>query len=632
MASIEAIGRPTFGSNAGSLARLDRTLSGFAWQKPKSDSIYPSSSSRSEDHKGPLGLTLLHEPLQAQVDLVFVHGLGGGSRKTWCKTTKPEQYWPKEWLSVDKGFEFVRIHAFGYKADWGEKRGSLSDIHDFGHSLLGELHNSPTLRKDATPIILVGHSMGGIVIKKAYILARQDPSFDDIAQRFHSFYFLATPHRGSDLTKTLTNILKVTFGQKPYVNDLERNSSTIAMVNDTFRHYASDVKLWSFYETIPSDLKVTNVTIVDKSSATLGYSNERIVPLNADHRGVCKFIDTYDPTYITIRNALCNTVDSIIVEATPAKVTSSRDNRRRLEEFLGNPEIPEDDLSTLLDCRHTDSCAWLAQRPDFVDWECSWSRAPPVLWLTGHPATGKSVLCGHVVEYLQQRNSSVAYFFFRHGRLGRQTISACLRSLAYQMAFNSESVRQEILDLAQNDISWDFEDEKATWRKLFVNGIFCRDTAEPQYWVIDAVDEAVKSEQLIRLIPHLPKNVRLFVTSRNTQDIENAISGVSRFVKYKGISSSETMIDIRSLVSSKMDMIPAGANEHLRQKIMEKSAGCFLWVRLVLQELEYCYTEEAVEEALEEIPSDMNALYSRMLRLLPSSPRALKLAKSILTW
>jgi hypothetical protein len=54
--------------------------------------------------------------------------------------------------------------------------------------------------------------------------------------------------------------------------------------------------------------------IVDKDSAILDYKDERIVLLNADHRGVCKFDSQSDPNYRTLRNALLSTMDSIVNE------------------------------------------------------------------------------------------------------------------------------------------------------------------------------------------------------------------------------------------------------------------------------------------------------------------------------
>lgn len=99
-------------------------------------------------------------------DFIFVHGLGGGSRKTWAKSEKDGHYWPKEWLAKDPNFQSVRLHSFGYKADWQEMKNSILGIEDFALSLLGEMQNNPGIRKTSTRIVLIGHSMGGIIIKK----------------------------------------------------------------------------------------------------------------------------------------------------------------------------------------------------------------------------------------------------------------------------------------------------------------------------------------------------------------------------------------------------------------------------------------------------------------------------------
>lgn len=97
---------------------------------------------------GPYGLNLLYAPPVPLVDFIFVHGLRGGSRKTWSKTKDPLSYWPKEWLPRDPAFKNVRIHSFGYDSDWVDRKDSVLNIHDFGKSLLSEIMNSPEIMKD----------------------------------------------------------------------------------------------------------------------------------------------------------------------------------------------------------------------------------------------------------------------------------------------------------------------------------------------------------------------------------------------------------------------------------------------------------------------------------------------------
>ncbi|KAL2172903.1 hypothetical protein VTG60DRAFT_81 [Thermothelomyces hinnuleus] len=101
-----------------------------------------------EPPKGPLGLTTLYIPdpqhTPAPVaDVVFVHGLNGGSFSTWSKGNDPERYWPQKWLPTEEGFSDVRIHAFGYPA--AVTRQSILSISDFARSLLAAIHDSPSM-------------------------------------------------------------------------------------------------------------------------------------------------------------------------------------------------------------------------------------------------------------------------------------------------------------------------------------------------------------------------------------------------------------------------------------------------------------------------------------------------------
>ena len=99
------------------------------------------------DIKGPLGLNILHDPHEPVIDFIFVHGLGGGSRKTWSLSEDPQHFWPKEWLPQNVEFSSVRIHSFGYTADWDEWKRSTLNILDFARSLLGDISCNPGIRK-----------------------------------------------------------------------------------------------------------------------------------------------------------------------------------------------------------------------------------------------------------------------------------------------------------------------------------------------------------------------------------------------------------------------------------------------------------------------------------------------------
>ena len=99
--------------------------------------------------KGPLGLTTLSRPdpeVVVAVDLIFVHGLNGGSQSTWSHMNRKSYYWPKEWLPTDEDFGGVRIHAFGYPSS--VNRESVLNVRDFGWMLLAAIRDSPIIKHD----------------------------------------------------------------------------------------------------------------------------------------------------------------------------------------------------------------------------------------------------------------------------------------------------------------------------------------------------------------------------------------------------------------------------------------------------------------------------------------------------
>lgn len=540
----------------------------------------------------------------------------------------------------------MRIHSFGYAADWAERQQSALDINDFAQSLLGEIKNSPEIRKDATSIILVGHSMGGCVAKKAYILARQDPSCKELADRMHSIFFLATPHRGSDLALVLDNMLTVAWKRKPFVTDLLPNSTTLAEINDAFRHYALELKLWSFYETQPVKTTLMNKIIVEKLSSTLGYPNEEIAAMNADHRHVCKFESPSDSNYRLLRNALHTAVDMIRassvehvsapLQSREVEQVSTGETNAKLLSFLGLGEVLEDDLTTLQILKEPGSCEWFTKMGSYATWANN--MGSHMLWLTGRPAAGKSVLSSHVVTELQLSGSLCSYFIFKDGKSDKSTLSDCFRSLAYQMSLQDAFIQESLLKMAENATSWDRSDETSIWRKFFVGIIFQSPLLSQHAWVIDAVDECSNFNTLFtkKLLTTVPSSLRIFCTSRNLEEIGRGLAALGPRVHVHTLSEHDTLDDMRLLLTTKLaelDRLETPEERRMMcEKILQKSRGSFLWVRLVLQNFETAWTAEAMEAVLKDVPSDLGDVYNRILRSIEVDPHNKILAKSILTW
>ncbi|PKY00544.1 hypothetical protein P168DRAFT_260038 [Aspergillus campestris IBT 28561] len=569
-----------------------------------------------QDFKGPLGLSLLHNVPEPVVDFIFIHGLGGGSRKTWSKSPDPYHYWPKEWLSRDPEFSSVRVHSFGYKADWAERKSSFLNIQDFSLALLGEIQCSPEIRRS-----------------NAYILAREDPTLKDIASRIDTLFFLATPHRGADLAGTLTNVLKVCFGQKHFVTELERNSASLQSVDDSFRYFAHDLQLWSFYETLPSSLPLGNAIIVEKEPATLGLPKERVFLLNADHRAICKFESPTDANYKTLRNAFITTIDSIQAAVPQHTSDTSKSDYANLIALTGVSEAPIDNLIALEDRRVAGSCEWLNSREEYITWKSAPSTSRPIFWLTGDAGSGKSVLSSYVVNDLEENGDQCSYFYFSQGSANNCSITRCLLSLAFQMGQQDAAVLRNLSRSYGGSQSLEQLDERTLWRKAFLGSIFTSHSVGPHYWVIDAIDECRRLPVLLSLLSKAPSHLRIFLTSRHTTEVHQSILSNSQMVEHYSMQEQDTIADLGIYIDSRKQFLPVGDNDGqqvLKTKILERAGGSFLWTSLVVQELESVYSEEAAEEVLNEVPADMNDLYAKMLASVP--PKGLRLARSLFIW
>lgn len=612
-------------------SRLSRTLNFRSQKTSRTD------SETAEEIRGQYGLVLLSSPSEPIVDFIFVHGLRGGSRKTWSKSENPLHFWPKEWLPRDPDFKHVRIHSFGYNSDWSEINDNFLNVHDFGQSLLGALHDSPLIRRDATlPIVMIGHSMGGLVIKKAYILAKRDPTYRSISDRFHTVFFIATPHRGADSAQLLANLLRVTpLGNHSYLVDLRKRSSSIESINDDFRHIHDQLSLYSFYETIPTNLGIRSSLIVEKDSAILGYAGERRAYINANHRGACKFDTPENPNYLILRNAFVHTIDGVFENWSRSRTEMQREQKQRLQSFLGVQQTPEDQYLHYSDLKVRDSCDWLLEKQSFQDWRDIGSSN--IYWLSANPASGKSVMAAHVVDHLEEANLTCSYFFFTQESKVDSKLSYFLRSIAYQMALSNVYIRDALLAMIDDGPHLAKADFRAVWRKVFVGGIFRTRIFQPYFWVLDGMDECDDRHELIKKLGEIEHEypLRIFVTSRPSALPPQHFGAESLRIHVEQVSQEQTAKGIRALIEANMHQFPAkddAASPQLIQQIVEKADGCFLWVKLVLDELREVYSPRDIKRILDGVPPGMDALYSRIVKNLENAKYGKEVAKAILTW
>lgn len=84
-----------------------------------------------------LGLHVVYKPSSPPpLDIIFVHGLGGASHKTWSKYQDPGLFWPQQWLPLEPDICKARILTFGYNARFRSGGPPNTNIADFAKDLL----------------------------------------------------------------------------------------------------------------------------------------------------------------------------------------------------------------------------------------------------------------------------------------------------------------------------------------------------------------------------------------------------------------------------------------------------------------------------------------------------------------
>lgn len=219
-------------------------------------------------------------------------------------------YWPKE--ALPNFCPGARILTWGYdshvtKGFHGPS--NKSSVYQHGKDFLYGLSR---LGSAPRPIVLITHSLGGIVTKE--MLSQSNNSSDSrikaVVKSTAAVVFLGTPHRGSQWAKlgdTASRILKSSgmdtnsalldaLGLK--TSDLQRSQDSFSAVWNT---YALRVKTFQEGQGLKgTSLGGLNNKVVDDFSSSLGDEREHAEVLNANHRDMCRFSDPRDSNLVKI--------------------------------------------------------------------------------------------------------------------------------------------------------------------------------------------------------------------------------------------------------------------------------------------------------------------------------------------
>ncbi|SED04793.1 Tetratricopeptide repeat-containing protein [Amycolatopsis tolypomycina] len=265
-------------------------------------------------------------PEAPTLDVVFLHGLGGDARTTWATG---EAFWP-DWLGQD--VPGAAVWLVGYAASpvgWFGPR--AMPLQDRAGNVLAALQNEGVGER---PLVLVAHSMGGLVAKQMLRYADASPAYASFAAAARGVVFLATPHFGADMATFLKH-LKLVLRTTAAIDDLQRNAAHLRDLNFWYRHWAhrTGIRNLVFFEAYSR----WGVQVVDAGSADPGLAGVDPIAVDADHLTICKPGRRSELVYGQVRRFLA-AIHDIVTVTGPAAGQVARETRTRIPGY--SDEVP----------------------------------------------------------------------------------------------------------------------------------------------------------------------------------------------------------------------------------------------------------------------------------------------------
>jgi hypothetical protein len=276
-----------------------------------------------------------------------------------------------------------------------------------------------------------------------------------------------------------------------------------------------------------------------------------------------------------------------------------------------------------------------------------------VLWLADISGSGKSAVARHIAWDTTQRHQLLCSFFFRRDIEAQASTSGVIASFSREIARQGGAIAAEIANATKN------LPKAAGYVESFhaqVTVPLCQHPpSAPSLILIDALDESGSPKAradflaaLVHEIPLLPPTVKIMLTSKPEQDIDDALNKLSASEEssedtdvYRltfDVYGQENRRDLRTYINymfarvarvkraNGADLPEVWPSHQQKQSLVAHANGLFLWVATAADYVT-CATDP--QRALEELLSlqnrpnpdaAMDALYKHILHVAELSP------------
>ncbi|KAH7000854.1 Pfs, NACHT and ankyrin domain protein [Ilyonectria destructans] len=302
----------------------------------------------------------------------------------------------------------------------------------------------------------------------------------------------------------------------------------------------------------------------------------------------------------------------------------SNDDRRRLLDSLRFDQM--DSRKLTIKTAHTKTCRWFLNHPDYQAWldAGKWTQHHGFLWISGKPGAGKSTImkfaCSSMKSKARREHSITASFFFNaRGEYLERSIVGMYRSLLLQLLEGYPDLQTVLDDPDLVSPSQNGCPCLNVLKDLFSNAVSALGKRSFTCF-IDALDEC-DEQQVMDMVQYFEDLAEQSTDNR----IALRICFSSRHYPYIIIRRGIRLTledqpghaeDLANYVASRLRIKEPTLVEELQPQLLEKAAGVFLWIVLVVDILNKDYGRGglALRKRLAEIPSGLSELFKDILR------------------
>ncbi|KAF4957436.1 hypothetical protein FSARC_11311, partial [Fusarium sarcochroum] len=300
--------------------------------------------------------------------------------------------------------------------------------------------------------------------------------------------------------------------------------------------------------------------------------------------------------------------------------STSTDRRGEILDSLNFKEI--DARKTTIKAAHSETCRWFLKHPDYLTWTNpeKISQHRGFLWIRGKPGAGKSTIMKFI--YLEAKRNdrkhetlTASFFFNARGEMLEKTVSGMYRSLLLQLFHGFPDLTcvlddpelippRQTIYMSLNVLK---DILRSALSKLGQRSFTC---------FIDALDEC-DEQQVMDLVEYFEDlaeqglRLQICLSSRHYPYIDIRLGIRLNLEEQIGHAS-----DLESYIKTHLRIEDHSLLAKLQARMVEKAAGVFLWVVLVVDVLndENRRGRLSLKTRLEQVPSGLSELFRDILR------------------